>query len=251
MVLDAVRAQGQPPRSTPGFAAVEHYVERGFGRWRVDGGMPALLATLEGRLDTRRVEVRRATQAMNLRGDASGVHGVETDDASIDADVVVWAAPSPPPALPTYGGLPLIPPAVTHLGLSIDAPDLPVDTVLHENPVVTIHTAGSAPLGYRTWTVEHSGAGGEDILRTLARRGLNVRDFVVQRVDVSPTDRLIESGPGFGWQWQGWRSALDRPGVGPSSMPGLYFAGASAHPGPSLELVGLGAAAVAEAVGRA
>lgn len=251
IVLDAVRGQGQPTRSTPGFAAVTHHVERGFGRWRVDGGMPALLATLEARLDLRGVDVRCGVRAVDVHSDTSGVRGVETDGDAVDADVVVWGVPTPPPAVPALRGLPLIPPAITHLGLSIDAPDLPVETVLHANPVVTIHTDGSAPLGYRTWTVEHSGAGGEDVLTTLRRRGLNVRDFVVERVDVSPTDRLIESGPGFGWQWQGWRSALDRPGAGRSPIPGLYYAGASAHPGPSLELVGLGTAAVAESVGRA
>lgn len=250
IVLDAVRAQGQPTRSTPGFVAVTHHVERLFGRWRVDGGMPALLATLESRLDLRGVDVRLGVRALDVHGDAAGVRGVETEDGALDADAIVWAAPTPPPSLPPYRDLPLIPPAITHLGLGIDAPDLPNDTVLHENPVVTIHTGGSSPLGYRTWTVEHSG-GGEDVLKTLARRGLNVADFVVERIDVSPTDRLIESGPGFGWQWQGWRSALDRPGVGAASMPGLYFVGASAHPGPSLELVGLGAAAVAESIGRA
>lgn len=251
IVLDAVRAQGQATRSTPGFAAVTHHVERAFGRWRVDGGMPALLDTLERRLDLRGVDVRRGVRAMDVRGDATGVRCVETDGEPLEAEVVVWAAPTPPPAVPPYRGLPLIPPAVTHLGLSLDAPDLPAETVLHANPVVTAHTGGSAPLGYRTWTVEHSGAGGEDVLKTLARRGLNVAGFVVERIDVSPTDRLIEAGPGFGWQWQGWRSALDRPGVGPTAMPGLYFAGATAHPGPSFELIGLGAAAVADAVGRA
>lgn len=251
ILLDSVRAQGQPTRSTPAFVAVAHHVERAFGRWRVDGGMSALVETLEGRLDLRGVDVRRGVQALDVRGSAAGVRGVDTGDEVFDADVVVWAAPTPPPAVPPYRGLPLIPPAVTHLGLTVDAPDLPVETVLHANPVVTVHTGGSSPLGYRTWTVEHSGAGGEDVLTTLARRGLNVADFVVERVDLSPTDRLIESGPGFGWQWQGWRSALDRPGVGTPPMPGLYFAGAAAHPGPSLELVGLGAAAAAESIGRA
>ena len=250
IVLDAVRAQGQPTRSTPGFTAVTHHVERAFGRWRIDGGMPALLATLERRLELRGVDVRVGKRALDVHGDTD-VRGIETDDGMVDADIVVWAAPTPPPASAPYPGLPLIPPALTHLGLGIDAPDLPADTVLHANPVITVHTGGSAPLGYRTWTIEHSGAGGEDVLKTLARRGLNVRDFVVERVDLSPTDRLIEAGPGFGWQWQGWRSALDRPGVGSAAMPHMYFAGAAAHPGSSLELVGLGAASIADSLGRA
>lgn len=249
VLLDDVRAQGQSTRATPAFAMVKHYVERGFGRWRVDGGMPALLAALERRLEERRVDVRLAVRAHDVALGAGRVHAVETDVGRIDADVVVWAAPVPPPATPPYDGLPLIPQAVTHLGLTLDAPDLPPDTVLHDNPVVSIHTGGSSPLGYRTWTVEHSGAGGEDVLRTLSRRGLNVADFVVARLDRSPTDLLIESGPAYGWQWQGWRSGLDRPGI-VAAADGLFMVGASAHPGPSLELVGLGAAAAATAIGK-
>lgn len=249
VLLDDVRAQGQPTRSTPAFVLVRHYVERSFGRWRVDGGMPALLAALDRRLEQRRVDLRLGVRAHDVEVGGGRVRGVATDGGTLAADIVVWAAPVPPPALPAYDGLPLIPQAVTHLGLTPDAPELPPDTTLHGNPVVTVHTGGSAPLGHRTWTVEHSGAGGEDVLRTLARRGLNVADFVVARLDLSPTDLLIESGPAYGWQWQGWRSGLDRPGVG-GDVDGLFRVGAGAHPGPSLELVGLGAAAVATAVGR-
>lgn len=250
VLLDDVRAQGQPTRSTPAFVLVGHYVERSFGRWRVDGGMPALLAALEGRLVERRVDVRLGVRAHDVDLDAGRVRAVRTDDGPIAADVVVWAAPVPPPAVPAHQGLPVIPQAVTHLGLTLDVPELPPDVVLHGNPVVTVHTGGASPLGYRTWTVEHSGAGGEDVLRTLARRGLNVADFVVSRLDLSPTDLLIESGPAYGWQWQGWRSGLERPGI-ENAAGGLFMVGAAAHPGPSLELVGLGAAAVATAVGRA
>lgn len=250
VLLDDVRAQGQPTRSTPAFVLVGHYVERSFGRWRVDGGPPALLEALQRRLDERRVDVRFGSRAYDVEVDARRVRAVRTDEGPIGADVVVWAAPVPPPVTHSDRGLPVIPQAVTHLGLTLDAPELPPDVVLHGNPVVTIHTGGAAPFGHRTWTVEHSGAGGEDVLRTLARRGLNVADFVVTRVDLSPTDLLIESGPAYGWQWQGWRSGLERPGVGPG-IDGLFMVGAAAHPGPGFELVGLGAAAAATAVGRA
>ncbi|UPK73369.1 FAD-dependent oxidoreductase [Nocardioidaceae bacterium SCSIO 66511] len=251
ILLDDVRAKGQPTRSTPAFAMVKHHVERGFGRWKVDGGMPALVDVLEARLEQRRVDVRTGVRALDLRADDGTVTGVRTESDDFDADLVVWAAPTPPPSLQPFGGLPVIPPAVTHLALTLDAPDLPVDTVVHGNPVVTIHTGGGSPLGYRTWTVEHSGAAGEDVLATLRRRGLNVADFVVERIDLSPTDQLVDAGPAYGWQWQGWRTALDRPGVGASPFRGLFLVGCAAHPGPSFELVGLGAAAVATAIGRA
>src|SRR5688500_6014647 len=46
IVLDAVRLDGHQPTSVPAFVAVQHYVERTFGRWRVEGGLPKLADAL-------------------------------------------------------------------------------------------------------------------------------------------------------------------------------------------------------------
>src|SRR5690606_22237508 len=58
ILLDSLRCASLSPRSTPAFVYVGHYVERGFGRWRVDGGMPALLSVLEKRTAERGIDVR-------------------------------------------------------------------------------------------------------------------------------------------------------------------------------------------------
>ncbi|MFI5425953.1 NAD(P)-binding protein [Aeromicrobium sp. UC242_57] len=41
MALDPLRLAGQDWRTTPSFVAIGHYLERSFGRWRFDGGLPA------------------------------------------------------------------------------------------------------------------------------------------------------------------------------------------------------------------
>ena len=92
---------------------------------------------------------------------------------------------------------------------------------------------------------EHSLA--EDPLVTLARHRIDLHDHVVERWDAAPGD-LVRTGH-WGWQWQGWRTALERPGVGPRG--GLFHAGAHAHPGSSLEMIGEATAAIAAAVGKA
>jgi phytoene dehydrogenase-like protein len=53
----------------------------------------------------------------------------------------------------------------------------------------------------------------------------------------------------WGWTWSRWTTAFDLPGVAPSG--GLYLAGAHAHPGGSLEAVGMATAAIAADVGPA
>ena len=44
IVLDPLTLDGEHPAFVPVFVAVQNYVERTFGRWRVEGGMPALAA---------------------------------------------------------------------------------------------------------------------------------------------------------------------------------------------------------------
>ena len=53
----------------------------------------------------------------------------------------------------------------------------------------------------------------------------------------------------WGWAWSRWTTAFDLPGVAPTG--GLYFAGAHAHPGGSLEAIGMATAAIADDVGPA
>ena len=56
-------------RTVPAFVAVQHYVERSFGRWRVDGGLPALADALTTRLEERKVDVRTGVRAHEVEVD--------------------------------------------------------------------------------------------------------------------------------------------------------------------------------------
>lgn len=244
MARDQIRLDGQRLANTPGFLAVENYVERSFGRWRVDGGLPALADALRQRLDERGVVVHTGTTAHELMIDAGAVAGVVTDTGDVAADVVVWCAPTWPAPLSRQRGLPAIPAARTLLLLDEDAPALRLDVVVHGNPALRMWGDGAGH-----WTVAHNNA--EDTLIALRRAGIKLDDHVLQRHELSPTD-LVRLGH-WGWAWQGWTTLFDRPGVGQEQRLGgtLYFAGAHAHPGGTIEDIGMATAAIAEAVGAA
>jgi UDP-galactopyranose mutase len=181
------------------------------------------------------------------------VVAVETDHGLIDADVVVCAVD--PRGLPELAphvrrSMPAIPPAVCHLGLAGDVPDLPHEVVLHGDPTLVLRTNGSAPDGCSAWTVLSRGRSSEDVVETLGRRGIDVRDRVRLRVDRSPSAQVEDlAGSAYGVQWQGRRS-VDRK---LAAMPydGVYAVGAHAAAGGSLPFVGLSAAVVAEQIGPA
>jgi phytoene dehydrogenase-like protein len=240
IVLDPVRLAGHDRRTTPAFVALSHYVERSFGRWRFDGGLPALAAALEQRLEERRVTVERGETALELVMAGADVKGVVTDRRTLDADVVVWCAPSRPAPLPPVRMLPVIPASRTFVTLAPGAPDVADETLVHANPPVRLYTAGE-----RRWTLEHHS--GEDPLHALARFGLDLRPHVVDRSTLSPAE-LVATGH-WGWTWTTWTTMFDLPGVAPTG--GLYFAGAHAFGGGTLEGVGMATAAIAADVGPA
>ncbi len=145
LVLDRVLLAGHDPRQVPALVACTHYVERTFGRWRFDGGPPALLAALQTRLSERRVEVRTECVVRGLVVRAGRATGVElATGAVLSADRVVWAADPRPlaPWLPRLRRVtPVLPARVAHLGLSTRArtrtgavatlPELPDETYWH------------------------------------------------------------------------------------------------------------------------
>ncbi|MRK02177.1 FAD-dependent oxidoreductase [Aeromicrobium sp. S22] len=240
IVLDPVRLAGQDWRTTPAFTAVVHYVERSFGRWRFEGGLPGLAAALERRLAERRVTLELGESAHEVVLEAGQVTGVVTERRTLPADIVVWAAPTWPAPLPAPRALPVIPASRTLLTLSSEAPPMPEEVLVHANPPIRLWSGGEG-----RWTIEHRS--GEDPLRALARTGLDLRAFVVDRTDLAPSDLVVLGH--WGWAWNTWTTALDLPGVAPSG--GLYFAGAHAHPGGTLEAIGTATAAIAADVGPA
>ncbi|MFI5425952.1 hypothetical protein [Aeromicrobium sp. UC242_57] len=167
--------------------------------------------------------------------DGSQVTGVVTNRRTVPADVVVWAAPTWPAPLPQPRALPVIPASRTLVTLSTQAPELPHELLVHTNPPIRLWTTDGSH-----WTIEHRS--GEDPLDALVRGGLDLRPFVTTRHDLSPSE-LVAMGH-WGWAWNTWTTALELPGVAPTG--GLYFAGAHAHPGGTLEAIGMATAAIAE-----
>jgi phytoene dehydrogenase-like protein len=247
-------AGGQDPRNVPSWVGLTAYLEQTFGVWTVPGGMARIATALEKRLATRGVTVLTGSPVLDLVVREGRVAAVATELGEIAADAVVCAAdPRRLPALAPYveRTMPAIPPVVAHLGLEGEVPDLPAETVLHGDATIAIHTGGRAPEGCHAWTLHGRGKLAEDMLLTIARLGVKVRDNVVVRVDRSPRD-LVQAwgGSPMGVLWQGRGTVRRR--LGPTTpVPGVYAAGAHATPGAGLPFVGLSAALVAQEIGPA
>lgn len=251
IVLDPLRLEGQDRRVTPAFTAVRHYVERTFGRWGFDGGLPVLADALRTRLSERRVtvELTRPVHGLQISGDVNRggrVTGVLTETGPVDADVVIWCAPTWPEPLREPGLSPAIPGCRTLVRLDPDGVDLPDEVLVHGNPPVRLWHAGGGH-----WTVIH--LAGEKPLEALARHGLDLRSHVVgEPVTLSPSD-LVRRGH-WGWQWFGASSVDSFPGIAPRDD--LVFAGAHAWPsgilgGGTVEEIGMTTAVIAERLGPA
>jgi phytoene dehydrogenase-like protein len=244
---------GHDLRNVPAWAGLTAYLEQRFGAWAVTGGMGVLRDALVRRLATRGVTVVDA-RADDVVVRAGRAVGVTTANGDLDADVVVCAVD--PRCLPALAPLvrrtmPAMPPVVCHVGLDAPVRDLPHELVLHGDPTLVLRTGGRAPAGGAAWTVLGRGRVSEDLLTTLARRGLTLRDHVVARADRSPRD-LVEAwhGTPLGIEWEGRGTVRRR--LGPRTpVAGVYACGAHANPGSGIPYVGLSAALVAQEVGPA
>jgi phytoene dehydrogenase-like protein len=247
-------AEGHEPRNVPAWAGMISYVEQNFGVWTVPDGMGAFGPALTKRLGERRVDVRLGTPVRDVVIRDGRAVGVVTDAGTVDADVVVCAID--PRRLPSLEPMvrrtmPATAPVVCHLGLRGDVPSLPHEVVIHGDPLIVVRTNGSAPAGARAWTLLARGRITEDVVTALARRGIDVRDAVDVRVDRSPRDLVEHFGQSpYGVLWQG-RVTLERRAGTQTPWPNVYCAGAHAAPGAGVPFVGLGAALVAQAVGKA
>lgn len=249
-------AEGHDLRNVPAWAGLSTYLEQLFGVWTMAGGMHRLRDLLVERLVTRGVTVVLDDPVGDLVVREGRVVAVRTAMGEVAADVVVCAID--PRRLPTLAPhvdrtMPSLPPVIAHVGLEgTDGHlDLAHETVVHGNPVVVVRPGGTAPEGHTAWTLHGRGRLSEDMLRVLARAGVDVRDRVVTRVDRTPLDSVQAwGGSPYGVLWQGRGTVRHR--LGPTTpVPGVYAVGAHATPGSGLANVGLGAALVAGVVGPA
>ena len=254
LALHAVVLGGHDPRNVPAWVGMWSYIEQNFGAWTVPDGMGSLADTLASRLRTRGVTVHTGTTVRDLVVSGGRAVGVRTDASDFSADHVVCAID--PRRLPSVRSLvertmPAIPPVICHLGIVGEVPELPLEVVLHGDPMLVVRTGGRAPEGAHAWTVMGRGHLAEDILTALQRSGLRVRDQVEVRIDRSPRE-LVEQwgGSPYGVLWQGRNTVTRR--LGPRTpIPGLLMAGAHATPGAGLPAVGLSASLVAQVIGPA
>ncbi len=264
LATHAARFEGHDPRNVPAWAGMWSYIEQNFGTWTLPGGMGQLTDVLADRLATRGVTVLTGTTATDLLVDVSTnrVAAVRTVMAEIGtdlpADAVVVAID--PRRLPTLARLvektmPVIPPVISYVGVVGEVPDLPHEVVLHgdpsKDPTLTLRTGGSAPAGAHAWTILGRGQLAEDIVTSLHRSGIRVRNQVEVRVDRSPRDLVADwNGSPQGVLWQGRGTIRNRIGT-VSPINGVYLAGAHTTPGAGLPSVGLSAALVAQVIGPA
>lgn len=254
LATSAAVLEGHDPRNVPSWAGMTSYVEQNFGAWTVPGGMGLLAAALTTRLAERKVDFRLGTTARDIVLRDGRAAGVLTDDGTLESDVVVCAID--PRRLPALAGLvrrtmPAIPPVVCHLGLRGDVPDLPAELVLHGDPMIVVRTGGTAPDGGKAWTLMGRGRLAEDIVTAMARRGIDVRAAMEVRIDRSPRE-LVEAwgGSPYGVLWQG-RATLSQRLTTTAPVPGVFCAGAHVAPGAGVPFVALGAALVAQEIGKA
>ncbi|TWH01326.1 UDP-galactopyranose mutase [Nocardioides sp. J9] len=248
------RAEGHDLRNVPSWVGVGSYLEQTFGGWRVPGGMCRLADLLEARLATRGVTVRTGTEVADVVVRGGRAVAVRTSEGDADADVVVVAVD--PRRLPALAGhvqktMPALPPVVTHLGLTGDVPPLEHEVVFNAEPMISVRPGVSAPEGGTAWTLHGRGKIAEDMTVALARHGLDVRDHVVTRVDLTPRDLVQHwNGSPLGVLWQGRGTVRSR--LGPTTpVAGVYLAGAHGAPGAGVPFVTQSAALVAGLVGPA
>jgi UDP-galactopyranose mutase len=256
-VLRHYAAQGgSDADKTPGYVGVWSYLERTFGRWTIPGGFGALSDALAKRAAERKITVRTSAEVVAVMTTDGAVTGVRlADGEQLSAQVVV--SDVDPRVL--YESLVEDPAAkkarkrilsthqaqaayVVHLGLREPLPELPFETVLHGTPTVVVRKGSAAPAGHQAWSVLVHGYPTDDVLDLLVGRGLPVRDNVVTR----------QTSPSWwaGVAWEGYRTARRRA-ANVSPVKGLYCVGAGAHPGSGVPATTLGAAIVADAVGKA
>jgi phytoene dehydrogenase-like protein len=247
-------ADGHDPRNVPAWMGLVAYLEQRFGAWTVPGGFGRLGAVLADRMATRRVTVALGTAATDIVVREGRAVAVATDSGTVDADAVVCAVdPRMLPALAPHveRTMPAMPPVVCHVGVEEPVPDLAHEVVLHGDPLLVVRSGGTAPAGGAAYTVHGRGKIAEDILRALARQGVDLRSRLVTRVDRTPRD-LVEqwhSSP-YGVLWEGRGTVRRR--LGPlTPIAGVYAAGAHATPGAGIPFAGLSAALVAQAIGPA
>jgi UDP-galactopyranose mutase len=88
-----------------------------------------------------------------------------------------------------------------------------------------------------------------DPVTALATRGIDLRERISARIDVTPSEQSALGSP-LGVAWNGRSTLKHRIGTR-SPIEGVYMVGAHTTPGAGVPYVGLSAALVAQVIGPA
>ncbi|WP_158542897.1 phytoene desaturase family protein [Phytoactinopolyspora halophila] len=284
LILDSYATlYGATPTKAPAALASLAYIEQTFGTWTVRGGLTALIEALERRLLQQGATMRFGTPAIQVKSKYRQVTGVQVADGeTIPADVVVSTAP---PGQLGFDSLrarhestvPSDGHSVFSLVLSVRHPlDLPQRTILltEDGPNVAVtYRSGDDPSGpcalalhadcpshgdgadQTDWSdPDTAETHAQQLLGLAASRGVQVKDDVLNMHIRSPYDLEREYGATggriFGQAWHG-NSCIRQRRKNRSFLRGLFYAGASTHPGAGIPAVAISAALAVDAIGRA
>lgn len=248
LALDRWRLHGFDPKKVPGTWHMWHYVERNFGLWRFDGDMDGLAQALIKRLAERKVEIRTSTPVLGVHMKFGRVIGIQTEDEVWESDFVVWASGHRLPGLFDEN-----PQRTTRVytGIELDGYDLGQSLFVHGNHLMQVWDSGP-----QRWVAQtHKGT---DVGRLLKKIGVP-NESLVSIDRLPPLEReqqpAVISGSGLNLDLKSksrgnsasFADLIARPAFSPA--PGLYVVGGSAVADSSLELTGMGTAAVAQEIG--
>ena len=244
LVRSVAHRLGGTPEQTPAWAAVELSLQRTFGRWQVQpedgngaagepGRTSVLVEALAGRLDLRRVDVRRNSPVTAIRVSDGRVVAVGTGSADRPAQAVVSTID---PWHTFEGLLPGRTAGRTRRRVRSLRPALRA-AIRHE-----VTDRSSAAVRETVWLTG-------DGVPTVAY----ARPVAGSTVTTVHDFGSVRPSPGSGVGWAGMRSWVRRPDV-TTELPGLFVAGpfSPAGPGGSAEVLSgaLAAYAVQGYLGR-
>jgi phytoene dehydrogenase-like protein len=265
-----VHRLGVDPSTAPAALAILAYLDQTFGLWKVEGGFRVLFDALLTRAEEKDADVRYGAPARQIVTSNGRITGVATDNAVLDADLVVCTTSahqkllgdrerveqaSPVGSLFTV----VVPGAAPADQVTIIDEQLPAVSVTRASDQLTAISAPCPPQGGASSEVDWSAPSAVDdqvkrILEVVARAGVGPAHPTKIEHVCTPLDLERQTGAQGGRiggrSWLVTRQPLTTPRTLPGPQ-GLILAGAGAHPGPTVPFSLMSGGIAADHVGWA